>query len=657
MSTISAAELTEKILKAVDLLRGKMDATVYSDVVSAMLLLKWASDQPGQLEVPERARWNQVVERGARFPGEALNKALAALLNSNHGILDQLFWDLDFTRKLSHPEAQKLISHFNDISLKKADLKFEDVVGQAYDNVLGEFADAAGKRGGEFYTPRSVIQLMVRLAHPGSGQSVCDPFAGSGGMLTCAEKYVAERAGQDGELDLFAQEVNAATCGIARLNLLFHRALHASVRCGDTLANPLHRTDDGRLRRFDRILTSPPFSVNYRREEMSFPERMRYGWTPESGRKADLMFVQHVLATLAPDGIGVVVTPHGVLFRGGTETDIRRGIVLESRLEAVIGIGPNVFHGTGIPACVLVLRGSGGAPQAERGVLFINAEHEITTGRSRNHLDPRHVEKIATAFHRRREIPHFSRVVSIEEIASNGFNLNIRRYVDPNPSARVRLDSHALLFGGVPRVDVEAQRDRFLAFGIDVTNLFDSAGPGHFTFPPQGCEAAAEKIPEWAAASERGYLSRLRDWLERERPVLVNLDARALPAARDHLMGSFRRELLPLAILDEHRLVGVFADWWEAHHDDLRELSRAFRHQGAGSPAVIDMKLRGAALDMLEEDLTARVKNLVALERQWLVDVYRSWGDRYETSLLDLERRCETSAARLRSRLRELGYY
>lgn len=652
MCAMSAGNLTEKILNAVDLLRGRMDPSAYSDVLSAMLLLKWASDQPGQLEVPERARWKHVVERGDNFPTEVLHDALTVLVDSNHGILKGLFGDLDFRRRLSRPEAMKLIKHFDEIPLKPGNLKFDDVVGQAYEQVLAAFADAAGKRGGEFYTPRSVIQLMVRLARPERGQSVCDPFAGSGGMLTCAEEYVAERVGRHGELTLFAQEVNAATCGIARLNLLFHGTPDASVRCGDTLANPLHVTDDGRLRLFDRILTNPPFSMNFQREEVSFPERMRYGWT---SRKADLMSVQHVLATLAPDGIGVVVTPHGMLFRGGTEADIRRALVLEDRIEAVIGIGPNVFHGTAIPACVLVLRGSGGAPRGERGVLFINAEREITTGRTRNQLDPRHVEKIATAFHERREIPHFSRVVSIEEIASDDFNLNIRRYVDSNPSAWKRLSSQALVFGGVPKAEVEAQRKHFRAFGIDVADLFASEGPGHLEFPPQGFEAAAEKIPEWAAASQRRFLSRLHGWLESERPSLVNLDARALPAARQQLMGSFRRELLPAAILDEYQLVGVFADWWAAHHDELRELSRASLRQGAGSPDVIDIQ-RNATVDMLEMDLIMRVTKLVSLERQAVVGIYLSWGDRYGTSLLELEQRHQTAAARLKSRLRKLGY-
>ncbi|GLY64747.1 type I restriction-modification system subunit M [Amycolatopsis taiwanensis] len=649
MRRISAADLTEHILKAADLLRGKMDAADYSHVISAILLLKWASDQHWQLEVPEPARWNHIMESTYRSPDEALNEALAALSKSNRPVLDELFWDLDFTRRLSHTEAQQLIWHFNAISLKVEDLKFDDVVDRAYDQALGAFADAAGKKGGEFYTPRSVIELMVRLADPRPGQSVCDPCAGSGGMLTGAEQYVAEHTGRRGELALFGQDVNAATCATARLNLLFHRIRGASLRCGDTLANPLHVTDDGRLRRFDRILTNPPFSLQYQRQEVRFSERMRYGWTS----KSDLMFVQHVLATLAPDGLGVVVAPQGALFRGGAEAEIRRGIVQDDRLEAVIGIGPNVFHGTSVPACLLVLRGLNGAHAQKRGVLFINAEHEITTGRSRNYLAPRHVEKIAATFHAWREIPHFSRIVSIEEIGSSDFNLNVRRYVDPAPAVRMRLNSHSLLFGGVPRADVEAQRDRFRAFGIEVTDLFDLHEPSQLMFPPCGYEATAEKIPPLAESSENEFLSRVRGWLESERPAAINFDARMLPVARRHLMESFLKNLLPAAILDEHQLGGVFADWWADQYDSLRELNRIGLSQDAGH---LEGKLHGRILELIEENLTARIKNIVALERQKLVDIYRSWGDRYGTSLLDLEKRRETAEARLRSRLRALGY-
>jgi type I restriction enzyme M protein len=286
-------------------------------------------------------------------------------------------------------------------------------------------------------------------------------------------------------------------------------------------------------------------------------------------------------------------------------------------------------------------------------VLFINAEREITTGRSRNYLDPRHVEKIVTTFRSWRNIPHFSKVVSIDEIAQNEFNLNIRRYVDTNPTVRVRLDSHALLFGGVPKTEVEAQRDRFRAFGIDVAGLFADEEKDHLGIPSDGGEAIAERISAWAATSEQRFLDHLRDWFQFEgRSPLAHLTAPH--ETRHHLINSFRNNLLAAGILDEHQLTGVFADWWAAHRDDLRELANASRHDTL-APAA-NAKLRKTIPNSLEEDLTERAKKLVRLARQELVETYRSWVDRYGTSLQELNVRRAESEDRLRWRLRHLGY-
>ena len=252
---------------------------------------------------------------------------------------------------------------------------------------------------------------------------------------------------------------------IARLNLLLNGVTDGSILCGDTLERPMHTLADGHLRLFDRVLTNPPFSMSYDKKELKYPERMKYGWT---SKQADLMNVQHVLAVLRPEGVGAIVTPHGVLFRGGAEAEIRQGILEDGRIEAVIGIGANVFYGTAIPACILVLRGENGLPEDRRGsVLFINAEREVASGRTQNRLEPAHVEKIVRTFRGWSEIPGFSRVVSLHEIAQNEFNLNIRRYVDASPPVEAPLDVRGALFGGVPRREVQAEVPRFRAFGID----------------------------------------------------------------------------------------------------------------------------------------------------------------------------------------------
>lgn len=665
MSPVTVTQLTQALFGAADILRGRMDASQYRDVISGLLVLKRASDQPGILQMPERARWSHIVEHEGRDLGHVLNVALSQLERSNSEVLKGVFDALDFNTGRSSAGLTTLVDHFDHIPLNDDDLEFSDVVGRAYDLLLGWFADSAGKRGGEFFTPRSVVQLMVRLVRPQEGHSVYDPFAGSGGMLVQARQYVNEHGGEGVDLTLFGQEANGATWATARLNLLLHGLTDSSVLCGDTLTDPLH-LEGGHLRRFDRVLSNPPFSMNYSDKEMRHPERMKYGWTPGQGKKADLMNVQHVLATLRPDGIGAVVTPHGVLFRGGAEAEIRQGIVEDGRLEAVIGIGPNVFHGTAVPACILVLRGADGTPADQRGqVLFINAEREVVTGRSQNHLEPQNVEKIVGAFREWADIPGFSRVVSLGEIADNDFNLNIRRYVDAGPPAEPSLDVRAALFGGVPRSEVDAEMGRFQVFGIALADLFTTKDSGYLDFLDCGCEATAARIPDLAAARERDFIDHCRSWWEGTESRIAELAGTGrLLMLRSRLMASFREELLLAGILDRYQLTGAFAAWWADWQDDLRSLDlRGFpgvidRWAAAdGRPSYLPESLaRERVLDVLGKDLCSRVERLVAAERQGLVDVYRSWGDRYGTSFTDLERQSEAAAARLRARLEELGY-
>ncbi|MHA4777443.1 type I restriction-modification system subunit M [Streptomyces sp. MSC1_001] len=665
MSPLTLEQLTRALFGAADVLRGKMDASQYRDVISGMLLLKRASDQPGILQMPERARWSHIVGYEGKALGHVLNEALWELERSNREVLEGVFEALDFDRRLGRAELSALVDQFDHIPLSDDDLEFGDVVGRAYDLILGKFADNAGKRGGEFFTPRSVVRLMVRLVRPREGQSVYDPFAGSGGMLIQASQYIDEHGGEGADLALFGQEVNSSTWSTARLNLLLHGITESSVLCGDTLADPLH-SEDGHLRRFDCVLTNPPFSMNYPEKEVRHPERMKYGWTPGQGKKADLMNVQHVLATLSPDGIGAVVTPHGVLFRGGAEAEVRRGIVEDARLEAVIGIGPNVFHGTAIPACILVLRGTNGTPADQHGqVLFINAEREVVTGRSQNRLEPQNVEKIVGAFREWTDIPGFSRVVSLDEIVANDFNLNIRRYVDAGPPAEPPLDVRAALSGGVPRSEVEAEEEKFHAFGIDLAGLFTVQDSDYLDFLSEGCEATAARIPDLASVRERDFIDHYLVWWKGMESRIADLAGTGkLSMSRPRLMASFREHLLAEGILDRYQLAGVFAAWWSDRQDDLRSLDQR------GFSGVID---RWAAadnrrsylpetlvyervLDVLGDDLRTRLERLVAAERQGLVDIYHSWGDRYSTSLKDLERQSEDAAARLRARLKELGY-
>jgi type I restriction enzyme M protein len=664
MRLLSTENLAERLWRAADILRSSTDASEYIEIISKMLLLKRVSDQPGILRVPEGAQWSHITDRPGRELGKALDKALHELENSNPGPLDGVSDGSDFSRRLDPPTLQSLISYFSSIRLDDDQVEFSDTIGCAYNQTLHRFADWAGKTAGPFYTPESIADLMVRLVRPQEGQSVYDPFVGSAGMLIQAKAYVDEHGGRGASLSLFGQEKNMSMAAIAKINLLLSGISSGSILCGDTLEQPMHTLAGGQLMLFDRVVTNPPFSVNYDRAQLSHRERMRYGWTP---KQADLMNVQHVLSVLHPDGIGAAVTPYGVLFRGGAEAEIRRGILEDNRIEAVIGIGANVFYGTAIPACILILRGLNRTAAARReDVLFINAEREAASGRTENRLEPAQAEKIVHAFRDWTEIPGFSRVVSMHEIAQNDFTLNIRRYIDSISPVEAPLDVRATLFGGVPRREIMAAAPRFRDFGIDLTDLFQVRDSNYLDFPPEGYEIAADRIPELSASRERNFLQHYDSWWKKAEAKISELTGSGrLLMIRPELINSFSANLKSQGMLDQYQLRGTFASWWFDHHDDLRSLDlRGFtgvleRWTATSRSSAMHAPNRSAREQVfaaLGDDLRSRTERLIFLERQELSDTYRSWGERYATSLVDLEEQREAVKARLEMRIQELGY-
>lgn len=425
--------------------------------------------------------------------------------------------------------------------------------------------------------------MMVELARPKSGMKIYDPCVGSGGMLIHAKEYIEEHGGDSDNLSLAGQDANSGSWVMATMNMIFHGAKDFSLRTGDTLTNPLHLDKS-----FDLVLSNPPFSMDYKQEEvLQLKQRMPYGATSERG-KADLMFLQHMLHMVRGDGGSVfTVMPHGVLFRGSTERDIRTELVNADLIEAVIGLAPNLFYGTGIPACVLVLRAPGRKAQERRGkVLFINADREYHKEAAQNVLLPEHVEKIVSTFHAFEDVAGFARVVKREALAKSGYNLNIRRYVDNTPPPEPQ-DVRAHLIGGVPKVEIEAKKKLLGAYEIVLTDMFAERDhdPDYVDFLPDGQRPDAARLTELAREREDALRKAFEEWWTAETEQIATLvpvegDDRTdserrgqLARLRDDLIRTFRARLLQVGLLDEYALAGAVAGWWQAARNELKALS------------------------------------------------------------------------------------
>lgn len=358
------------------------------------------------------------------------------------------------------------------------------------------------------------------------------------------------------------------------MNMILHNITKFTIENGDTLEDPLILEEgNGSIRKFDRVRANPPFSQSYSRANLKFPSRFRE-WCPETGKKADLMFVQHMLASLRPQGMMATIMPNGVLFRGGKEKLIRELLVADDVIEAVISLPPGLFYGTGIAACVIVCNKN--KPDALRGkILFINADREYAEGKNQNKLRPEDIEKIDFVFTHKREIPKYSRLVDKTEIIDkHDCNLNIRRYVDNTPDPEPE-DVQAHLIGGVPEAEVQARHADLAKFGMSATTLFQTSRLGYLAFVPTvSARADIKRTMEVDLALQerlRQHHRALDAWWSVAQHDFAQLrEGKRMPEVRHELLTTIKTKLIPLGVLDEFQSAGVFVNWWQQIRYDLK---------------------------------------------------------------------------------------
>ena len=586
---IKKSELYSSLWKSCDELRGGMDASQYKDYVLILLFIKYVSDKyagdPAALiDVPAGGSFaDMVAAKGDKEIGDRINKIIGKLADANDSLKGAInVADFNDEEKLGKGKEMvdrlsKLVAIFEGMDFGSNRAEGDDLLGDAYEYLMRHFATESGKSKGQFYTPAEVSRIMamvIDLAKASrADQSIYDPTCGSGSLLLKAHDEAKGRTGLD--LALYGQEMDNATSALARMNMVLHDCPTAEIWQANTLSSPHFKNAEGGLKTFDFVVANFPFSNKNWTSGLDpandLYRRFEYGIPP--AKNGDYAFLLHILASLKSTGKGAVIHPHGVLFRGGAEAALRKRIVRQGLIKGIIGLPANLFYGTGIPACILVLDKEGAA--GRKGLFMIDASKGFIKDGNKNRLRAQDIHKIVDTFTRQLEIPKYSRMVPLAEVEDNDFNLNLPRYIDSTEPEDVQ-DIEAHLKGGIPQRDIDGLGAYWQVFPNLRRELFadNALRPGYCqpTVDASKVKTTIFDHEEFTAFNQR-VTTLFGEWKAANAPLLTGIQIGDRPkllveTLSENLLESFRNAPEAASLIDPYDVYQHLMDYWDETMQD-----------------------------------------------------------------------------------------
>ena len=645
---IKKSELYSSLWKSCDELRGGMDASQYKDYVLILLFVKYVSDKyagdtSALIDVPPGGGFaDMVAAKGDKEIGEKINKIIEKLADANDSLKGAInVADFNDEDKLGKGKEMvdrltKLVAIFEGLNFGGNRAEGDDLLGDAYEYLMRHFATESGKSKGQFYTPAEVSRIMamvIDLAKATSaGQSIHDPTCGSGSLLLKAHDEAKSRTGLD--LALYGQEMDNATSALARMNMVLHDCPTAEVWQANVLSSPHFKGSDGRLKTFDFVVANFPFSNKNWTSGLDpvndLYGRFEYGVPPE--KNGDYAFLLHILATLKSTGKGAVIHPHGVLFRGGAEAAIRKRLVRQGYIKGIIGLPANLFYGTGIPACILVLDKEGAA--GRRGIFMVDASKGFIKDGNKNRLRAQDIHRIVDTFNRQLETPKYSRMVPLAEVEANDFNLNLPRYIDSTEPEDLQ-DIAAHLIGGIPNADIDGLAAYWAVIpGVRQALFAPADRPGYCQPKVDAAQvkAAIFAHPEFIAFNNR-VTELFAAWKAANTPLLTGIQQGDRPKAlietlSESLLESFRANAPIASLIDPYGVYQHLMDYWaETLQDDAwmiasdgwRAVQDGMPNMDLIPPALIVVRYFAAeqqAIEQLEAQRDAITRQIEELDEE-----------------------------------------